>query len=60
MRKGLDRTYTDVTLPLRRLTSQNVKFQWTNECKAVLQELKMLLVDSMVMVHWDVKMDTRL
>ena len=60
MRKGLDRTYTDVTLPLRRLTSQNVKFQWTNEYKAVLQELKMLLVDSMVMVHWDVKMDTRL
>ena len=30
------------------------------ECQAAFRELKRLLVDSMVMVHWDGKKDTRL
>ena len=44
---------------MRRLTAQNVRFWWMEECQAAFRELKRLLVDSMVMVdhelvdRWD-------
>ena len=60
MRPSRERTYADVTLPLRRLTAQHVRFRWTEECKGAFEELKQLLVASTVMVHWDVEKATRI
>ena len=38
MRPGQRRTYSDVTLTLRRLTAMNVRFKWTVECQESFQE----------------------
>ena len=40
MKPGSKRTYSDVTLPLRRLTAMNVRFNWTAECQEAFQKLK--------------------
>ena len=60
MRPGAKRTYSDVTLPLRRLTAMNVRFKWTPECQQAFQELKELLNTSTVAVHWDPAKKTRI
>ena len=44
MRPGQGRTYSDVTLPLRKLTSKSVRFEWTKQCQAAFQELKELMM----------------
>ena len=60
MRPGSKRTYSDVTLPLRRLTAMHVRFNWTAECQRSFQELKELLLTSTVAVHWDPARKTRI
>ena len=60
MRPGQGRTYSDVTLPLRKLTAKSVRFEWTKQCEAAFQELKDLLMSGQVMAHYDPKRDTRL
>ena len=51
MRPGPRRTYSDVTLPLRRLTAMNVRFKWTAECQESFQKLKELICASTVAVQ---------
>ena len=60
MRPGQGRTYSDVTLALRKLTAKSVRFEWTKQCEAAFQELKDLLMSGQVMAHYDPKRDTRL
>ena len=60
MRPGQGRTYSDVTLPLRRLTAKAVKFVWTKECAESFEELKRLLVSDKVMAYYDPSRPTRL
>ena len=59
MRPGPKLTYSDVTLPLRRLTAMNVRFIWTAECQQSFERLKELLDISTVAVHWDPDKQTR-
>ena len=60
MRPGQGRTYSDVTLPLRRLTSKSVRFEWTKQCQDAFQELKELMMSGQVMAHYDPNRETRL
>ena len=60
MRHGVGRTYTDVTLPLRRLTTKSVRFEWMAECESSFQELKELLDLEQVMGYFDPQRATRL
>ena len=53
MRPGPRSKYSDVTLPLRRLTAMNVRHKWTAECQQSFHELKELICTSTVAVHWD-------
>ena len=57
MRPGGNKTYADVKLPLRRLTSKSVWFTWTEECWTAFDEMKKLLLSGQVMAHYR---DTRL
>ena len=43
MRPGEGRTYSDVTLPLRRLTAKSVRFDWSKDCESSFLELKKIL-----------------
>ena len=45
------KTYSDVTQPLRRLTSKSMKFVWTKDCQESLEELKELLMSNRVMSY---------
>ena len=60
IRVGGDRTYSDVTLPLQKLTANNVRFKWTNLCEDSFQELKELLSSDTVMANYDPSRATRL
>ena len=60
MRPGENRTYSDVTLPLRRLTAKSVRYVWNKECEDAFQELKRLMMSGQVMAHYDPSRDTRL
>ena len=60
MRPGAGRTYSDVTAPLRRLTSKSVRFSWTPECQAAFNELKTLMASDRVMGYYDPTRPTRL
>ena len=51
MRPGQGRTYSDVTAPLRRLTSKHTKFNWSQECQDSFVELKELLMSRKVMAN---------
>ena len=57
---GPNRTYADVTKPLRQLTAKNVRFKWTKECQDSFQELKSLLTSDKVMASYDPLRKTRL
>ena len=60
MRPRGDRTYVDVTLPLRRLTVKSVRFNWTVECQDTFNEMKELLMSGQVMAYYDLARETRL
>ena len=59
MRPGAERTYADVSLPLKRLRVQSVPFKWTRECEVSLRELKELLASYQVMAYFDPARETR-
>ena len=40
MRSEEGTPHADVTAPLRHLTKQHVRFEWTRECDAAFKELK--------------------
>ena len=58
MRPRGDRTYANVTLPLRRLTTKSVRFEWTEECQNAFNEMKELLASGQVMAHYDPARET--
>ena len=60
MRPGQGRTYSDVTAPLRKLTSKHTKFNWSKECQDSFIELKELLMSGRVMANYDPGRKTRL
>ena len=53
MRPRGDRTYADMTLPLRRLTAKSVQFNWTTECQNAFDKMKELLASDQVMAHYN-------
>ena len=60
MRPGQGRTYSDVTAPLRKLTSKFTRFTWNEECQDSFEELKALLMSDRVMANYDPERKTRL
>ena len=54
------RTYSDVTKPLRLLTTKHSKFVWSKACEESFQELKDLLCSDTVMASYDPAWRTRL
>ena len=60
MRPGGGKTYSDITLPLRKMTAKNVRFKWMTECEESFQELKTLLTSDKVMANYDPNRATRL
>ena len=60
MRPSNDRTYSDVTAPLRRLTAKSVRFNWDKKCQESFEELKSLLCSDTVMGNYDPDKATRI
>ena len=60
MRPGAGRTYSDVTVLLRKLTSKSVRFAWTPECQAAFDERKTLMTSDRVIGYYDPARPTRL
>ena len=60
MRKEDGTPYSDATAPLRHLTRQNVKFDWTKECQTAFNELKSRISHKTVLVPYVPHLDTRL
>ena len=60
MRPGPKLTYLDVTLPLRRLTAMNLRFNWIADCQQSFDRLNELLTTSTMAVHWDPDKKTRI
>ena len=50
--------YSETTAPLRRLTTKNVRFQWTNECQKAFETLKEAIASPPVMTYYDPKRPT--
>ena len=53
-------TFADLTAPLRELTKNNVRFNWTPECEASMKRIKELLTSEVVIAPFDPKRDTKL
>ena len=60
MRKEDGTPYSDVTAPLKNLTRQNVKFDWTKECQRAFDELKSRISHKTVRVPYVSHLDIRL
>ena len=54
-----EKTYVELTAPLRYLTRQQVKFKWTDEMESNFQEIKARLSGDRVMVPYDPVRKTR-
>ena len=46
-----NRSYSDVTLPLRRLTNKQCKFYWSKDYSDSFKELRLLLTSNKVMAN---------
>ena len=60
MRSEQGGPHLDVTAPLRYLTRQHVRFEWTPECQKAFKELKARLSHRMVLVPYVPNLDIRL
>ena len=54
-----EKSYVELTAPLRHLTKQQVKFKWTEEMEKNFQEIKARLCGDRVMVPYDPARETR-
>ena len=54
-----EKSYVELTAPLRSLTKQQVKFKWTEEMEKNFQEIKVRLCGDRVMVPYDPARKTR-
>ncbi len=45
--------YSETTAPLRRQTTKNARFQWTNECQKAFETLTEAMVSPPVMTYYD-------
>ena len=41
--------FADITAPLNRLSSNNVRFYWSSECQAVFDRLKEALISALIL-----------
>lgn len=39
--------------PIHKLLQKNVKFEWTSECQKVFEDIKKIIVESPLLVHFD-------
>ena len=60
MRSDKGTPHSDVTLPLRNLTRQNVPFEWTKEFQRAFEELKKRISHKTVLVPYQPDLETRL
>ena len=60
MRVGTGTTYSDVTAPLRRLTSHGTHFRWTKQEQSSFDKLKELLMADTVLMNYEKDRPTRL
>ena len=60
MKPGKNKTYADVTAPLRKLTNKSVRFAWSKECDQSFLELKGLLCSRAVLANYEVGRKTRI
>ena len=58
--KGKDQTFSDITAPLRILTGKGTHFRWGKEEKEAFKKVKQLLLDNLVLIHYDPKGKTRI
>ena len=58
--KKKDRTYSDITAPLRKLTNKNVHFKWGKEEQKSFDRINDMLVEDLTLAHYDSKKRTRL
>ena len=54
-----EKSYVELTAPLRHLTKQQVKFKWTEEMEKNFQEIKVRLCGDRVMVPYDPAKETK-
>ena len=55
-----ERSYPELTKPLRDLTKKNAKFKWGDREESCFQELKQRLSSDCVVVPYDTSKETRL
>ena len=60
MRSENGTPHSDVTAPLRYLTRQNVRFEWTDKCQRAFIELKNRISHKTVLVPYEPNLPTRL
>ena len=59
MRSDHGTPHASVTAPLRKLSHNHVRFEWTKECQATFEELKSRLSDKTVLVPYLPHLETR-
>jgi len=47
------RNYSEITVPLIRLTRKSCPWNWSSECEAAFQSLKSSFTTAPVLTHWD-------
>ena len=60
MRPDTGETYSDITKPLRELTTHGKWFKWSEECEKSFKRLKELLCSDTVLMSYDPERSTRL
>ena len=55
-----EKTYSDITAPLRKLTSKGTHYNWTKECQTSFDRLKEILSSETVLMNYDPERETRL
>ena len=44
--------YSEITIPLTRLTRKNVPWQWTSQCQLAFATLKQAFTETSILSHW--------
>ena len=45
--------YSDIVLPLNRLTRKGVEWNWTNDCQELFDALKHVFTNAPILAHWE-------
>ena len=55
LRRKKGETFADITAPLWKLTGKGTHFKWGQEEKAALKKVKELLIEDLVLTHYDLE-----